>query len=154
MPDSPQIETVQRPLSPRIRRAVALLVSGECRTQKAAAAQAGISEAHLCVVLNSPRGRTFLAERTRQTIQHAQAPAAATLIKLLDASSEHVAAQVAEKLLAINGIAAPEQRGVSVGVTVQVGYVLDLQPQRTGIVDVTPSDIERESPDRGPPEAD
>jgi hypothetical protein len=59
-------------------------------------------------------------------IGNAQMPAAATLVRLLDANSEHVAAQVAERLLAINGIKPDDTSRVAVSVDIHAGYVIHL----------------------------
>jgi hypothetical protein len=71
--------------------------------------------------------QAFLARETRGAIGNAQAGAAATLIRLLDARSEHVAADVASRLLAINGIKPDDTSRVSVSVDIRAGYVIDLR---------------------------
>ena len=103
------------------------MLSGECRTQAAAAERVGLSRERLCRALKESHIQAFLARETRLTIGNAQLPAAATLIRLLDANSEHVAAQVAERLLAINGIKPDETSRVAVSVDVRAGYVIELR---------------------------
>lgn len=113
--------------SPRLRKIIALLLTGECTTQKAAADRVGMNHGHLSRELNRPQVQAYIARETRKTIGAAQMPAAATLIRLLDANSEHVAAQVADRLLAINGIKPDDTSRVAVSVDIRAGYVIDLR---------------------------
>jgi len=113
--------------SPRLRKVIDLLLTGECKTQKAACERVGMHPDHVCRELRKPQVQAFIARETRRTIGNAQMPAAATLVRLLDANSEHVAAQVAERLLAINGIKPDETSRVAVSVDVRAGYVIELR---------------------------
>lgn len=116
-----------RKIAPRMRQVIELLLSGACRTQKAAAERVGIDATHVSKELRKPHIQAFIARETRGSIGAAQLPAAATLVRLLDANSEHVAAQVAERLLAINGIKPDDTSRVAVSVDIRAGYVIDLR---------------------------
>ena len=111
--------------SRRIAKAIGLMLSGECRTQRAAAERAGVNASHLCEMLGRPEIRAFVANETRRAIERAQMPAAGVLAALLDAESERVRAEVATRVLAINGIRAEADRP-AVSVDVRVGYVIAL----------------------------
>lgn len=113
-------------IPPRIAQAVRLLLSGECKTQKAAAARAGITASHLCESLTKPKIQAFIARETRRNIQHGAIRASARLVELVDAASEHVSLDASKHVLAIEGIRPPDQGQVSVNVGVSVGYVIDL----------------------------
>lgn len=119
--------------SPRVRQAIALLLSGEVKTQKAAAVRVGVRAEVLSRSLATMHGQAFLARETRRAINHAQAPAAATLVKLLNAKAERVQAEVAAKLLAIAGIKSDDTTRVAVGVDVRVGYVVNLSDKPSEI---------------------
>ena len=130
-PSRPQSVPRSR-ISHRIRRAVDALVTGEAKTQKHAAELAGLNAEHLCRELKKPQIETFYARRSQQIIRSAQMRAVANVVKLMDAKSEHVAADVNFRVLAINGIRPPDDsRQVSVNVGVSVGYVLDLREAGT-----------------------
>jgi hypothetical protein len=113
-------------ISPKIAKAVNLLLTGECTTQKAAAERIGTSAAYLCTQLRKPAVEAFIARRSRETIAQGQMRASARLIQLIDASSEHVSLDATKHTLAIGGIRPPDQGQVNVNVGVSVGYVIDL----------------------------
>lgn len=119
-------------ISKRLKQAIDLLLSGTCRTQKAACERIGFDAAHLSRSLRLPHVQAFIARETRSTLASAQAPAAATLIGLLDAKSENVQAAVAERLLAIAGHVPDNTTRVAVSVDVRAGYVIDLTPRAAG----------------------
>jgi hypothetical protein len=131
---SQNVELPRKPprVSKRLRQVIDLLLSGECRTQKAAAARVGMNADHICRQLKTPQIQALIARETRGTLAAAQAPAAATLINLLDAKSENVQAAVAERLLAIAGHVPDNTTRVAVSVDVRAGYVIDLTPRAAG----------------------
>ena len=72
----------------------------------------------------------YLDEQTRVLLAQSRAPAAATLMRLLDqAKSEHVRKDVAVTLLGYSGIHATGDRGplVSIGIGAGAGYIIDLR---------------------------
>lgn len=111
----------------RIQQAVRLIATGECKTQKAAAERVGIGEQHLCRMLAREQVRVFLARESSRTIAGASLRAANRLVELIDANSEHVAAQVSERILQSEGILKSDQRAIAVNVGIQAGFVLDLR---------------------------
>lgn len=114
--------------SPKLLKAINLLETGECTTQKAAAARAGISGQHLSTMLNRPDVRAFLSDRARQTVAGASLRASHRLRELVDASSEHVSLDAAKHVLAIEGIKPAEAVGPTVNIAITPGYVVDLSP--------------------------
>lgn len=113
-------------LPPRVAKAVRLLVTGECKTQKAAAERAGICASHLCEQLTRPKIQAFVAQETRRALQNGTLRATARFLELLDAKSEPVSAQVAQRLLTDQGILKSDQRDINVDVRLQAGFVIDL----------------------------
>jgi hypothetical protein len=127
----PDASTVPEPakrerIPPKIAKAVTLLLTGECKTQKAAAERVGLNASYLCDALTKPKIQAFIARETRRTIAQGQMRASARLLELVDASSEHVSLDASKHVLAIEGIRPPDQGQVSVNVGVSVGYVIDL----------------------------
>jgi hypothetical protein len=122
-------------ISPAMRRAIDALVTGQCKTQKDAAALAGLAPEHLCRMLQKPQVQVFYAQRTRETIGRAQMRAAARLVELVDDDSGHVSLDASKHVLGIAGIKPPEDgRGVNVQVGVSVGYVIKLRHVDDGAV--------------------
>lgn len=114
-------------LSPKIEQAIELLESGECETQKAAAARVGVSDTYLCRVLAREQVQVFIAQRRARNIAMGSLRASRRFVQLVGAESEHVAAKVSERLLEQSGDLRTASNGsqVSVNVGVSVGYVID-----------------------------
>lgn len=123
----------------RIAEVVRLLVSGECKTQRAAAERCGMSETYISGALRKPEVVAYLEQETRAALTRSQAPAAATMLRLLDqAQSEHVQKDVAIHLLALNGHKPANTQQVSVSVDIKAGFVIDLsEPAQQPVIDVS-----------------
>jgi|ERR1700722_13954403 hypothetical protein len=136
----------ERRVSKRIAEAVRLLLTGECKTQKAAAERVSMNESYLSEALRKPNVRMFIERRTRETIANGSLRASARLVELLDASSEHVSLDASKHLLAIEGIKPAVQPMTSVNLNVQAGYILDLRSDEEiaagRAIDVTPNTSE------------
>lgn len=123
----------QKPAKPRrvtkrLQQAINLILTGECKTQKAAAERMNLTPTHLSRMLSEPHVVAYIEQQTRVALARSQAPAAATLFRLLDqASSEHVQKDVAIHLLGIAGHKPAANTQVSVSVDVRAGYVMDLR---------------------------
>jgi hypothetical protein len=139
-----QVQTAPKPgrkprISPRVRRAIQLIVTGECKTQKDAAAKVGITPQWLCEQLKKPAAEVFYEEQSRQTISRAKMRASRRLEELLDASSEHVSLDASKHVLSIAGIA-PAAQGTNINITNNLlpGYVIDMRdPRDAKIIDAT-----------------
>jgi hypothetical protein len=139
----------ERRVSPRIAEAVRLLLTGECKTQKAAAERAGMNETYLSGALRKPHVQVFIARRVRETISNGTMRASARLVELIDAGSEHVSADVSKHMLAIAGIKPATQPSVNLNIEMRAGFVIDLRSDeeiaaQKRIVDVTPSRLDGE----------
>jgi len=136
IPDHEAPETARRVrIPPKVRQAVNLLASGECKTQKAAAARVGLSPEHLSRSLAMPHVRMFIAQEARKTIATGAARASIRMLELVDAGSEHVSLDAAKHVLAIEGIKPRADAQVSVNIDIKAGYVIDLsEPGASGAV--------------------
>ena len=135
----------ERRVSKRLAEVVRLLLTGECKTQKAAAERVGMNETYLSEALRKPHIQVFIARRTRETIANGTLRASARLVELIDAGSEHVSADVSMHMLAIAGIKPASGPAANVNISVmQAGYCIDLRSdeeiaaQARRVVDVTP----------------
>jgi hypothetical protein len=131
----------ERRVSPRVRHAIDLLLTGQCRLKKDAAAKANLTPERLSRALKESHVIEYLTAQTRVLLAQSQAPAAATMLRLLDqAKSEHVQKDVAIHLLGINGHKLAAEPAALVNINIRAGYVIDLSddpPQK--MVDVTPN---------------
>ena len=130
----------ERRVSPRLAEVVRLLLTGECKTQRAAAKRVGMNVTHLSEALRKPHVRVFIERRTRETIANGTLRASARLLELIDASSEHVSLDASKHMLALNGYQPPAGPTTLVNINVSAGYVIDLSddPPKKAI-DVTPN---------------
>lgn len=119
-------------ISAPVVRAIELLVTGECKTIKAAAKAAGISRENLSKALQRPHVDEYRVKRIHQAQRVHALRAAHRMGELLDSDNAMVSYRSAEHLLATGaGVVKPsEGRGatVNIGVTMQAGFVLDLRP--------------------------
>ena len=134
---TPQLDTAQlikpekkQRISKRLADAIELLATGECKTQKIAAERVGLNVQYLCQALAKPHVRVFIEQRARQTIAAGAMRASARLIQLVDATSEHVSADVSKHVLACAGIKPSSDAQVSVNVDIKAGFVIDLTEVR------------------------
>ena len=118
-------------ISLRIKKAIEALVTGECKTQKDAAALAGLNAEHLCRELKKPQIEAYYTQRGAQILRSARMRAVARAVQSIDAQSEQVAWKAAERHLEEAGLFKRKEGGVSVSVntTISAGYVIDLAPQ-------------------------
>jgi predicted DNA-binding protein (UPF0251 family) len=124
-------QRVKRPrISPKILKAIRLLVSGECKTQKAAAARVGVSDTYLSTQLNKPAIGVFVAQEARKTISQGVMRASSRLIDLIDAGSEHVSLDATKHVLAIEGIKPTGDAQVAVNVNLSAGFVINFADPR------------------------
>jgi len=131
--------TRERRVSRRMAEAIRLLLTGECKTQKAAAERVGMNETYLSEALRKPNVRVFIERRTRETIADGTLRASARLVELLDATSEHVSLDASKHMLALNGHQPPAGPGTQVNINFRAGWVIDLSPEPGETIDVTPS---------------
>lgn len=119
-----------RKISKRLRQAIDLLVTGECKTQKAAAERMNFAPETLSRALRASHVIAYIEQQTRVALARSQAPAAATLIRLAtDAASEHVQKDAAIHLLAMAGHKPKADAQVSVNIDIKAGYVIDLSDE-------------------------
>lgn len=125
--------TLPTPAEPRRRRvpakvkaAIEALVSGKARNLTAAAKAAGASREYISRSLTLPHCANYLRDRAAKAVAVGAGRAAARLVGLLDAKSEHVAFDAARHTLAIAGIKAAADANVNLNVEVRAGWIIDL----------------------------
>ena len=114
-------------ISAAVRKAIHLLITGECKTQKAAAERVGISPVWLCIQLKKPAVQVFVSNATRENLAAGTMRAGARILELLDASSEHVSLDASKHVLAIGNIRPPDTSGPLVNIAITPGYVVKLR---------------------------
>jgi hypothetical protein len=138
----------EKRISKRLRQAIVLLESGECKTQKAAAERAGLNDQYLSRALGQVEIQAFIARQRARNIARGTLRASARIADLVDAQSEHVAMHASRLLLETSGdlrSSAPGGVNVQINNNVQAGYVIDLT-DHTKSPDLVSPDSERNEP--------
>ena len=127
-------------MTPLVVELLDLLASGQARTQKEAAKLVGCSPEYVSRQLAKDHVKDYLRrkeeDKTRGTITGLRA--ANVFAGLLDAESDKVRLEVADRILTARGTL-PSAKGsqtTNVNVGVSVGYVIDLTEPK--VIDVTP----------------
>ncbi len=136
--------------SQRVKAAIRLLASGECRTITAAAARVAMSRERLSKAINAPTGQTYLASQRRELISAGSMRAAQRIVDLIDSQSDHVSFDAAKHVLAIEGVRPPERSPVNVDVNMPVGYVIclknrDEEEEQGQVIEHDPTQTAREA---------
>ena len=119
---------------PKVRKAVRLLLEGSATKIKAAADQVGLHPDSLSRAFRAPHVKLYVDERTRALLDSGKTIAAARLMELLHASSDHVSLDASRLALSINGIK-PAEHGVNISINnnVSPGYIIDLRNPRDAL---------------------
>lgn len=149
-PQAPTKPAREKRISPRLREAIRLIETGECKTQRAAAERAGITEKHFSRSLANVEIQAFIARQRARNIARGTLRASARIADLVDASSEHVAMHASRLLLETSGdlrSSAPGGVNVQINNSIQAGYVIDLSPtEHTKSPDLVSPDSKRSEP--------
>lgn len=95
-----------RGISNKVRRAIGALLSGEAKTQKAAAEIAGITEPHMSRILKSDKIKKYLADEVKGRMTTIGLALASRVTEALveTAESEYVRADLAKHIMGIAGV--------------------------------------------------
>ena len=132
-----------KPPGAKVKRAIAALFSGEAKTQKEAAAIAGMWAPHLSKALSRPTVREYIASTIHHKLSTTGAMLASRVVEALveTAESEYVRADLAKWLLALNGVKPSNDRATtnvgSVSLTINLGTE-KLEVGKAQVIDVTP----------------
>jgi hypothetical protein len=121
-------------VSSRVRKALELLASGECKTQDAAAKAASLTPRALSAALKRPNVQAYRIEMAKETLRAAVPKAARRVVSLMEQDSNQLVAlrSASFTLASAAGIMPPPAQSVpiiNISNTMQVGYVIDLSPQ-------------------------
>jgi hypothetical protein len=111
---------------PKVRAAIEALVTGQCKTIKAAAKKVGLSRERLSRTFSEPHNAEALRTRARE-VALSSGRAAARLNQLIDSTSQRVALEATKFSLAAAGIKpASDNVSVNIGLEIKARYVIDL----------------------------
>jgi hypothetical protein len=124
----------QKRISKKVRAAIGLMVSGECKKIIEAAEKVGLARESLSRALSTPHVAEHLRQKVLRHLAIAAARAGAVKGELLDSDSEIVRDRASTFVLGLAGIAPASTPSISVNLEIKAGYVIDLSdppPMRT-----------------------
>jgi hypothetical protein len=128
-PDAP------KRISKKVRAAIDLMVSGECKKIIEAAEKVGLARESLSRALSSPHVAEHLRQKVLRHLAIAAARAGAVKGELLDSDSEIARDRASSFILGLAGIAPAATPSISLNLEIRAGYVIDLsdepRPMRT-----------------------
>lgn len=135
-----------KPISAKVREAIASMVAGDTKTVTAAAEKVGITREHLSRELSKPHVDQYMNQKVRRHLAVATMRAGAVKVELLDSPNEMVRDRSSSLVLGLAGIQPASQPSVNLNIEVKAGYVIDLrEPEDRArdaaglLIDVTPN---------------
>jgi len=116
-------------ISKRVRRAIDLMVSGDCKQIKEAAEKVGLARESLSRALSTPHVAAHLRQKVLRHLAIAAARAGYVKGELLDSDNEIVRDRASTFVLGLAGIQPATNPTVSVNLEIKAGYVIDLSPE-------------------------
>jgi hypothetical protein len=110
----------------KVRRAIDLMVSGECKQINETAEKVGLARESLSRALNKPHIAEHLRQQTARRLAIAAARAGATKVDLLDSSNEMARDRASTFVLGLAGIAPAASPSVNINIEAKAGFVIDI----------------------------
>src|ERR1039458_6304218 len=122
----PAVPIPPRRISKKVRRAIDLMVTGDCKQIKETAAKVGLARESLSRALSTPHVAEHLRQKVLRHLAIHAARAGATKVELLDSFSELVRDRASTFVLGLADIAPASAPSLSVNLEIRAGYVIDL----------------------------
>jgi hypothetical protein len=116
-----------RRISKKVRAAIDLLVSGDCKKICDAAEKVGLARESLSRALSTPHVAEHLRQKVLRHLAIHAARAGATKVDLLDSSNEMARDRASTFVLGLAGIQPATTPSVSLNIEMKAGYVIDLR---------------------------
>jgi hypothetical protein len=129
--DTPPPAEPVKPLriTEKVRRAIGLLVSGQCKQITEAAERVGLARESLGRALDKPHVSEFLRQKVLRHLATQAARAGAVKGELLDSDNEMVRDRASTFVLGLAGIAPATTPGLAVNIEIKAGYCIDISPE-------------------------
>lgn len=113
-------------ISKKVRAAIDMMVSGDCKRICDAAAKVGLARESLSRALSTPHVAEHLRQKVLRHLAIAAARAGATKVELLDSDSEIARDRASGFILGLAGIQPASTPSISLNLEIKAGYVIDL----------------------------
>jgi hypothetical protein len=127
--DNPPPADVTEPakrISKRVRRAIDLMVSGDCKKIKDAAEKVGLARESLSRALSTPHVAEHLRQKVLRHLAIAAGRAGYVKGELLDSDNAIARDRASSFILALAGIAPATAPSLNLNLEIRAGYVIDL----------------------------
>src|SRR5205823_3288589 len=134
-PPPADVTAPARRISKRVRRAIDLMVSGDCKKICDAAAKVGLARESLSRALSTPHVAEHLRQKVIRHLAIAAARAGYDKGELLDSDNAIARDRASSFILGLAGIQPATNPTISLNLDIRAGYVIDLSddppPMRT-----------------------
>jgi hypothetical protein len=126
--EPPPTEPINKALriTEKVRRAIGLMVSGECKQINQAAERVGLARESLGRALDKPHVAEFLRQKVIRHLATQAARAGAVKGELLDSDNELVRDRASTFILGLADIQPATSPSVNVNIEMKAGYIVDL----------------------------
>jgi hypothetical protein len=114
-------------ISKKVRAAIDLMVTGDCKKIIEAAEKVGLARESLSRALSTPHVAEHLRQKVLRHLAIAAARAGAVKSELLDSDSEIARDRASSFILGLAGIAPATAPSISLNLEIKAGYVIDLR---------------------------
>jgi hypothetical protein len=123
----------------KVRAAIDLLVSGECKKIRDAAEKVGLAPETLSRAFAKPHVTALMIQKVQRSLALAAARAGAVKEELLDSDNAIVRDRASSFVLGLAGIAPASTPSVSLNLEIKAGYIIDISPDPSEVVDLRPA---------------
>jgi hypothetical protein len=131
-PPPTEIPGPARRVSKKVRAAIDLMVSGECKRICDAAEKVGLARESLSRALSTPHVAEHLRQKVLRHLAIAAARAGAVKGELLDSDNAIARDRASSFILGVAGIQPAATPTVSLNLEIRAGYVIDLSDEPRG----------------------
>jgi hypothetical protein len=126
--DNPPPESAGPPqrVSEKVRAAIDLMVTGQCKRICDAAEKVGLARESLSRALSKPHVSALMLQKVQRSLAMAAARAGAVKEELLDSNNAIVRDRASSFVLGLAGIAPASTPTVALNIDIKAGYVIDL----------------------------
>jgi hypothetical protein len=122
-------------ITKKVRAAIDLMVSGECKQIKDAAEKAGLARESLSRALSKPHVAEHLRMKVLRFLAMSAARAGAVKVDLLDSDNAIARDRASSFVLGLAGIQPASTPTVSLNLEIRAGYIIDISPDPSEMID-------------------
>jgi hypothetical protein len=119
----------------KVRAAIDLMVSGDCKKICDAAEKVGLARESLSRALAKPHVSALMLQKVQRSLAMAAARAGAVKEELLDSDNEIVRDRASSFVLGLAGIAPAATPSISLNLDIRAGYIVDISPEPGELID-------------------